>query len=54
MCYTTLEKGKAYSKETNPSSRQRGYYIRTTTVKVQLQKKKSLVVNLKGLGAKTN
>jgi hypothetical protein len=36
----------------NPSSRQRGCYIRTITARVQL-KKESLVVILKGLDAKT-
>jgi hypothetical protein len=37
---------------TDPSSRQRGYYIRTITAGVQL-KKAILAVILKGLGAKT-
>jgi hypothetical protein len=36
---------------TNPSSRQRGYYIRTMTAGVQL--KKILAVSLEELGAKT-
>jgi hypothetical protein len=35
----TLDKGEAYSKDTNPSSRQRGCYIRTVAAKVELQKK---------------
>jgi hypothetical protein len=48
-----LTKGQVYSKETNPFSRQRGCYIRTSTARVQL-KKKSLVVGLKGPGAKVN
>jgi hypothetical protein len=47
-----LTKSQAYSYETNPSSRQRGCYIRTITARVQL--KKTLVVGLKGLDAKTN
>jgi hypothetical protein len=47
-----LTKYQAYSWETNPSSRQRGCYIRTTTVGVQL--KRILVVGLKGLHTKTN
>jgi hypothetical protein len=38
---------------TDPSSRQKGCYIRTIIANVQL-KKKILVVGLKGLGAKTN
>jgi hypothetical protein len=42
--YVHLTKGRAYSKETNPS-RQRGCYIRTITARIQL--KKSLVVGLK-------
>jgi hypothetical protein len=29
-------------------------YMRIITVRIQLKKSKSLVVNLKGLGAKTN
>jgi hypothetical protein len=33
-----LTKGQAYSYETNPSSRQRGCYIRTIKVRVQLKK----------------
>jgi hypothetical protein len=36
----------------NPSSRERGCYIRTKTADVQL--KKNLAVSLKGLGAKKN
>jgi hypothetical protein len=50
---STLDKVQAYSLETNSASLQRGCYIRTMTVRVQL-KKKSLVVILKGLGAKTD
>jgi hypothetical protein len=38
---------------TDPSSPQRGRYIRTMTAGVQLRKK-ILAVNFKGLGAKTN
>jgi hypothetical protein len=38
----------------NPSSLQRGCYIRTNNARVQLEKKKSLVVGIKGLDAKTN
>jgi hypothetical protein len=53
MCDSTFDKGEAYSQETNPSSRQRRCYIRTMAVKVQLQKD-TVVVGLKGLGAKTN
>jgi hypothetical protein len=45
-------KGQAYSEEGDPSSRQRGSYIRTTTTRVHL--KKNLVVGIKGLDAKTN
>jgi hypothetical protein len=52
MLYVHLTKGQAYSLETNPSSRQRGCNIRTITATFQL--KKSLVVSLKRLGAKTN
>jgi hypothetical protein len=48
-----LTKGQAYSLETNPSSRQRGCYVRTNTARVHLGEK-SLVVSLKGLDAKTN
>jgi hypothetical protein len=36
----------------DPSSRQRGLYVRIMTARVQLQKE-SLVVSLKGLDAKT-
>jgi hypothetical protein len=39
--------------ETTPPSRERGYYMRTIKARVQ-SKKKSLVVSLKGLYAKTN
>jgi hypothetical protein len=39
--------------EANPSSRQRGCYIKTVTARVQLRKI-SLVVGLKRLSAKTN
>jgi hypothetical protein len=41
------------TKDANPSSNQRGCYIRIMTAMVQF-KKKSLVVSLEGLGAKTN
>jgi hypothetical protein len=43
-------KSQAYSYETNP---QRACYIRTITARVQFGKK-SLVVGLKGPGAKIN
>jgi hypothetical protein len=45
--------GQQLSKTTDPSSHERGCYIRTITSSVQLNKK-ILVVDLKGLGAKTN
>jgi hypothetical protein len=35
--YVHSTKGQAYSYETNPSSRQRGCYIRTMTARVQLR-----------------
>jgi hypothetical protein len=50
--YVHFDKGHAYSLETDPFIRQRGCYIRAMTARVQL-KKKSLVVILKGLDAKT-
>jgi hypothetical protein len=50
--YVHLTKAQTYSREINPFSRQRGCYIRTITVRVQLGKK-SLFVGLKGLDAKT-
>jgi hypothetical protein len=34
--YVHLTQGQAYTKQTNPSSRQRGRYIRTMTARVQL------------------
>jgi hypothetical protein len=51
------EKGYAgeaqqHIKQIDPSSRQRGCYIRSVDAGVQL--KKNLAVSLKGLGAKTN
>jgi hypothetical protein len=42
------------SQETNPPSRQGRCYIRTMAARARLQKKKSLTVSLKALGAKTN
>jgi hypothetical protein len=52
--YVHLTKGQSYSYETHSSSPQRVGYTRTMNARVKLQKKKSLVVSLKGLGAKTN
>jgi hypothetical protein len=48
-----LTKAKPIHKRQNLSSRQTGCYIRTMTERVQLQKKKSLVI-FKVLGAKMN
>jgi hypothetical protein len=46
--------GQQQLQTTDPSSHQRGCYIRTTTASVQLKKKKNLAVSLNGLGAKMN
>jgi hypothetical protein len=53
-CYMCvhLTKGQAYSYEINPFSRQKGWYIRNITGRVQ-RGKKPLVVSLKGFDAKT-
>jgi hypothetical protein len=45
--------GQQQLQMTDPSSRQRGFYIRTMTTGVQLRKK-ILAVSLKGLGVKMN
>jgi hypothetical protein len=39
--YVRLAKDQAYSQQANPSSRQRGCYIRTITARAQLKKKLS-------------
>jgi hypothetical protein len=60
--YVRLMKGQEYSHETNPTSRQRGCYIRTITTRAQLGGGeelgkgggRSLVESLKRLDAKTN
>jgi hypothetical protein len=49
--YVHLTKGQAYSKDKSLSSSQRGCYVRPMTIRIKL-KKQSLVVILKGLGAK--
>jgi hypothetical protein len=49
---TALERASSGCKKTDPSSPQRGCYIRSMTARVQL--KKVLVVNLKRLVAETN
>jgi hypothetical protein len=46
--YVHLAKDQAYSKETNPSSRNRGCYIRTIT------EKKSQVMGIRRLDTKIN
>jgi Sec7-like guanine-nucleotide exchange factor len=48
-----LAESQAYSQETNQSSRQRVYYITTISARIQLERRKSLVVSLKGPGAET-
>jgi hypothetical protein len=42
VLYMHLTEGQAYSYQTNPSSRQRGCYIKTTTASVQLKNKISV------------
>jgi hypothetical protein len=48
----TLDNSEAYSKETSPFCRHGRCYIRIMAARVQLKKKKPLVMILKGLGAK--
>jgi hypothetical protein len=53
--YVHLTKAKQNHKKKNPTSLQRGCYIRTITASVHLQKKKKkLFVSLKGFDPKTN
>jgi hypothetical protein len=50
---TVLVRPSSSCKTTDPSYRQRGCYIRTITVGVQLEKE-ILIMDLKGLVTKTN
>jgi hypothetical protein len=52
--YVHLTNDQSHSPETDSFTCQRGCYIRTMTARVQSQKKETLVVNLMGLGARTN